>query len=121
MFGGVEQTRHRSGYQPNGQRAGREAQTIARLPSGRSRRAPVAVAVRWGTAGFLLGASFWIYLGVLEFTGSGLPQPQGPPAPDCTSLALDRHNGRTTAAPCLGPAQSLRDTLMAWLGEASLQ
>ena len=77
----------------------------------------MAVAVRWGAAGFLLGAGFWIYLGVRELTGGDLPQlPPRVPASGCTSLALDRHNGRTTAAPCLDPARSLRDTLTAWLG-----
>ena len=101
MLGGVEEKRRRSGERP----------------SARPAHAPIGVAVRWGAAGFLLGAGFWIYLGVRELTGSGLPQPQRAPEPGCTSLALDRHNRRTTQAPCLGPAQSLRDTLTAWLGE----
>ena len=104
MPGGVEQRRRRSG----------------KRSSSRAGHAPIGVAVRWGAAGFLLGAGFWIYLGARELTGSGLPQPQSAPEPGCTSLTLDRHNGRTTQAPCLGPTQSLRDTLTAWLGEAWL-
>ena len=105
MLGGVEERRRRSGERSSGRRAG---------------HAPIGVAVRWGAAGFLLGAGFWIYLGARELTGSGLPQPQSAPEPGCTSLSLDRHNGRTTQAPCLGPTQSLRDTLTAWLGESWL-
>jgi hypothetical protein len=104
MLGGVEQRRHRSGARP----------------TGRSGSAAIAVTVSWGAVGFLLGAGFWIYLGVRELTGSGLPQPQAAPEPGCTSLALDRHHGSTTAAPCLGPPQSLRDTLTAWLGDTWL-
>jgi hypothetical protein len=79
--------------------------------------------VRWGAAGFLLGAGFWIYLGVSELTAVDFPHPSprqglpGGPGSGCTSLALDRRNGRTTAAPCLGPARSLGDMLAAWLGE----
>ena len=69
MLGGAEQRRHRSGHQPNERRAGREAQTPARPSSRRPGRAAFGIAVSWGTAGFLLGASFWIYLGVLELTG----------------------------------------------------
>ena len=101
MLGGVEQRRRRSDERP----------------SDRVGHAPIGVAVRWGAVGFLLGAGFWIYLGARELTGSGLPLPQRAPEPGCTSLTLDRHNGRTTQAPCLGPTQSLRDTLTAWLGE----
>ena len=105
MLGGVEQRHRRPG----------------KRPSSRAGHAPIGVALRWGAAGFLLGAAFWIYLGARELTGGGLPQPQSAPEPGCTSLALDRHNGRTTQAPCLGPTQSLRDTLTAWLGESWLR
>jgi hypothetical protein len=101
MLSGVEERRRRPG----------------KRPSSRAGHAPIGVALRWGAAGFLLGAAFWIYLGALELTRGGVPQPQSAPEPGCTSLALDRHNGRTTQAPCLGPTQSLRDTLTAWLGE----
>jgi hypothetical protein len=104
MLGGVEQRHSRPG----------------KRSSSRAGHAPIGVALRWGAAGFLLGAGFWIYLGARELTGGGLPQPQSAPEPGCTSLALDRHNGRTTQAPCLGPTQSLRDTLTAWLGESWL-
>ena len=104
MLGGVEQRHSRPG----------------KRSSSRAGHAPIGVALRWGAAGFLLGAGFWIYLGARELTGGGLPQPQSAPEPGCTSLALDRHNGRTTQAPRLGPTQSLRDTLTAWLGESWL-
>jgi hypothetical protein len=104
MLGGVEEKRRRSGERS----------------SGRPGHVPMGIAVRWGAAGFLLGAGFWIYLGVRELTGNSLPQSQRAPEPGCTSLALDRHNGRTTQAPCLGPTQSLRDTITAWLGDTWL-
>ena len=38
----------------------------------------------------------------------------------CTTLTLDRHNRRTTAAPCLGPGQWLRDALTAQLVKPAL-
>jgi hypothetical protein len=68
-------------------------------------------------AGFLLGAAFWIVLGLQELAGSEssrLPPllvPQDLHAPGCTSLALDRRKGRTTAEPCLGQVLPLREAL----------
>jgi len=112
MRGGVERKRHRAGERPDGRRAA----AAARLRS--PGRVSAASALGWGAAaGFLLGAGFWIYLGVHELTGGGLPQAQGAPTPGCTSLALDRHSGSTSSTPCVGPTPSLRDTLTARLGE----
>jgi hypothetical protein len=88
---------------------------LVRQPSGRT---AIPIALTSGLAGFLLGAGFWIYLGA---AGGDLPLSGDAPQSGCTSLALDRHSGSTSAAPCLGPAQSLRDTLTAWLGERLLR
>jgi hypothetical protein len=109
MLGGVEPKRHRSDSLPKSSR------------SGARRRASPAVAVGWAAAGFLMGAGFWIYLGAHELSGDGLPlssSRQDRPETDgggCTSLTIDRHNRRTTAAPCPGPGQWLRDALTAQL------
>jgi hypothetical protein len=81
----------------------------------------MAIALSSGLAGFLLGAGFWIYLGAHEVAGGDFPLSGDGPQSGCTSLALDRHSGNTSAAPCLGPSQSLRDTLTAWLGERLLR
>ena len=114
MLGGVKPERHRCDSQPRSPRSGRHG------------RVAVAVAVRWAAAGFLMGAGFWIYLGAQELTGSGLPPSssrQDGPGVDrsgCTTLTLDRHNRRTTAAPCLAPGQWLRESLTAQLGKSAL-
>ena len=114
MLGGVKPKRHWSDTQPRSPR------------SGRGRASVVAVAVRWAGAGLLVVAGFWIYLGAQELAGNGLPQPssrQDMPQIDgggCTTLTLDRHNRRTTAAPCLGPGQWLRDALTAQLVKPAL-
>ncbi len=124
MPGGVDQRRHGFGYRPSPEHAGPGLQASVSAARGRPGRAPIAVALRWGAAGFLLGAAFWVYLGVRELTHSDLPklfQHQGlpaAPASGCTALALDRDNGHTTAAPCASPP-SLRDQLTALLGQAS--
>jgi len=81
----------------------------------------MAVALSSGLAGFLLGAGFWIYLGTREVAGGDFPLSLEAPQSGCTSLALDRHSGSTSAAPCLGPSQSFRDMLTAWLGERLLR
>ena len=70
-----------------------------------------------GVAGFLIGAAFWIALGLQELTGSGaaglapVREPHGlyVPPPGCTSLALDRREGHTTAEPCLGEGLPMRE------------
>jgi hypothetical protein len=102
MRGGVKQTQRRLGRQ-------------------RSGRTPIAVAMSSGLAGFLLGAGFWIYLGAREAAEREMPLSWDAPQSGCTSLALDRQKGSTSATPCLGPSQSLRDTLTAWLGERLLR
>jgi hypothetical protein len=86
-------------------------------------RGRAAGAIAGCLAGFLVGAAFWTYLGVQELTGTPLP-PMSPRqglqdalAPGCTTLALDRHNRLTTAAPCLGQASSPGETLTAELGD----
>ena len=103
MLGGVER---KPGW-PGGPSAKepRRAQPRTSRP-GRPWRKSLAGVVG-GAAGFLLGAAFWIVLGLQEIAGSGAPNlspvrdPQGLPAPGCTSLALDRRQGHTTAEPCL--------------------
>ena len=116
MRGGVERRRHSLGGRPDGRRAAAAARLVS---PGRS---PAAAALGWSVAaGFLLGAGFWISLGVYELADSGLPQAQGGPAPGCTSLALDRHSGSTKSTPCAGPTPSLRDTLTARLGDVWLR
>jgi hypothetical protein len=70
-------------------------------------------------AGFVLGAAFWIVLGALSVTGGALPQlsplfdTQGAPGSGCTSLALDRSKGHTTAEPCRSSTSPLREALAA--------
>ncbi len=72
-----------------------------------------------GAAGFLLGAAFWIALGLQELAGSSgaaslspAREPEGVqvPAAGCTSLTLDRRQGHTTAEPCLGLLREARMT-----------
>jgi hypothetical protein len=84
-------------------------------------RGLAAIAARWAAAGLLLVASFWAYLGAAELAGGTVPgashRRDAPEAqgPGCTVLTLNRSSGHTTAGPCLGPAQILRDTLTARL------
>ena len=90
MPGGVKRARHRTGQ---------------RAAGGTGRRTSVAVVVRWAAAGLFACASFWICLGASELTGGRpwLSPWQDVPAAHnsgCTALALHRHDGRTTAAPC---------------------
>jgi hypothetical protein len=83
-----------------------------------------------GLAGFLLGAAFWIVLGLQELGSpelSGSAAPRLAPSadrqgdiPDCTSLALDRRKGHTTAEPCLSPVLPLREASATLLGYRSL-
>jgi hypothetical protein len=89
-----------------------------RIEHKRDRCTPMAVGVLWGTAGFLLGAAFSIYLAAPQLTTSGLPLPLESPASGCTSLALDRHSGNTREGPC--PTPSLSDMLTAFLGDPRL-
>lgn len=100
----------------------------ARLPrtsashAGRPWRKSLAGVVGGGAAGFVLGAAFWVILGLQEIAGSGAPNlppgwdPQAMPAPGCTSLALDRRQGHTTAEPCLRQALPLREARANGLG-----
>jgi hypothetical protein len=79
-----------------------------------------------GATGFLLGTAFWIVLAVQELTGSGAPtrlpirEPQELHAPDCTSLAIDRREGHTTAEPCFGQVLPLREARASGLDHRSL-
>ena len=115
MLGGVERKHQGSGGSPT--HAGRQAHTSARPRAERSWRKSLASVVCGGVAGFLLGAAFWIVLGLQELTGSEAPwlpplrEPQNLNAPECTSLALDRRRGHTTAEPCLGQVLPLREAL----------
>ena len=73
-----------------------------------------------------MGAGFWIYLGAQVLNGNGLPFSSSrheKPQIDgggCTALTIDRHNSRTTASPCPGPGQWLRDALTAQLARPVL-
>jgi len=76
-------------------------------------------------AGFLLGATFWIMLGVQVLTGgsadtSSSRELQGVqfPVPGCTSLTLDRREGNTIAEPCLSEALPMREASARSLGRA---
>lgn len=101
----------------------RRARAAARLQAGGRRPGAAVRGITWGVAGFVLGATFWIVLGVLSVTGGALPQlsplwePQGAPGSGCTSLALDRSKGNTTAEPCRSSAQPLREALAAAPGD----
>jgi len=79
----------------------------ARRRAGQGRRVSLAGTLVGGIAGFLLGAAFWVILGLDHPKGAGVS-----PAwePDCTVLTLDRHQGHTTAGPCFGyaPPRPLR-------------
>ena len=75
-------------------------------------------ATRWAALGLVLVASFWAYLGAAELAGGATPDVSAREAPEahgagCTVLKLDRPSGRTIAAPCVGPALILRETLAA--------
>jgi hypothetical protein len=104
MLGGVEKTRTRGSARPQ-------------TDGGRPRAA--ARGLVWGVAGFVLGAAFWVILGALSVTGGALPQlsplwdQQGEAGSGCTSLALDRSKGHTTAEPCRRSAQPLREAVAA--------
>jgi hypothetical protein len=84
-----------------------------------------ANAVVCATAGFLLGAAFWITLGVLSLMGSAEPQPVAAPDPhntdaaSCTALNLDRRLGRTTAGPCRVLPAPLREVVASVPGDRS--
>ena len=75
---------------------------------------------------FVLGAAFWIVLGLQQLTGSEGPRLSPPPepqslhTPECTSLALDRRRGHTTAEPCLGQVLPLREALATGLADRPL-
>jgi hypothetical protein len=73
-----------------------------------------AAGVPWGLAGFVLGAALWSALGALSFVGGALPQPVPalePHGAGCTSLAIDRRHGHTTAGPCRSIALPLREAV----------
>jgi hypothetical protein len=76
------------------------------------------IATRWAALGLVLVASFWAYLGAAELAGGATPDVPAREATEahgagCTVLRLDRPSGRTIAAPCVGPAPILRETLAA--------
>lgn len=71
-----------------------------------------AVRFGWAFGGFLIGASVWQALGFWAFLGEAVlkrPEPQVSVVarmllpmrlPNCTTLALNRANGRTISVPC---------------------
>jgi hypothetical protein len=128
MLGGVE----RNGGLPGGTsvQLGRPALVPVVRGAGGALRKSVAGVLGGGVLGFLLGAAFWVVLGLQEL---GLPELSGDAAPrpaptadrqgdipGCTSLALDRRRGHTTAEPCLGHVLPLREASAAHLGDRSL-
>jgi len=99
MLGGEWQTRVRSGVLAH--------QPLVRL--GASRSAPrrgisVVGTLLGGVTGFLLGAAFWIVLGLKEPSNGDAARLALAWEPACTALALDRHAGHTTAEPCFAHA-----------------
>ena len=124
MLGGVERRHQGSGGSPT--HAVRPAHTTARPQAGRPWPKSLASVLCGGAAGFVLGAAFWIVLGLQELTGSEgprlspLPEPQSLHTPECTSLALDRRRGHTTAEPCLGQVLPLREALATGLADRAL-
>ena len=125
MLGGEERRRGRSG-RPAAE-AARQARTRASRATRPWRKSLVGV-VGGGLAGFLLGAAFWIVLGLQELSSGGAPrlmpsgEPHGvfSPTPGCTALALDRRQGHTTAEPCLGQVLPLREASITGPGHRSL-
>jgi hypothetical protein len=98
MFGGEWLMRGRSGAR---------AEPLARLGplrSGPRRGISIAGTLLGGMAGFLLGAAFWIVLGVKELSSGDAAWKALPWEPACTALTLDRHAGHTTAGPCFAHA-----------------
>jgi hypothetical protein len=124
MHGGKDGMRGRA-CGPSAQ-AGRQTPATAE-PARLGRRSLTGV-LCGGVAGFLLGAAFWIALGLQELTGSGaaglapVREPHGlhVPPPGCTSLALDRRQGHTTAEPCLGEGSPMREARANSFDRASL-
>jgi hypothetical protein len=70
--------------------------------------------------GFVLGAAVWNVLGLQQLTGGEGPRLSPLPEPECTSLALDRRRGHTTAEPCHGQVLPLREASATGLGDRSL-
>jgi hypothetical protein len=124
MLGGVKRKHQRAGGSAS--HAGRQAHSSAWPPARRPWHKSLASVVCGGVAGFLLGAAFWIVLGLQELTGSEAPrlstspEPQSLHAPECTSLAIDRRKGRTTAEPCRGQVLPLREAHATGFGDSSL-
>jgi hypothetical protein len=127
MLGGGER-KHRQSGDPSAH-ARRPAHAPA-SSAGRPRRTSLTGIVCGGLTGFLLGAAFWIVLGVQdlgvpELSGSAAPRlvpsadRQGD-IPDCTSLALDRRKGHTTAEPCPSLVLPLREASANLLGDRSV-
>jgi hypothetical protein len=125
MLGGVERKHHGSGCAPT--RAARQLHLAARPYAGRPWRMSLASVLCGGMAAFVLGGTFWIVLALQELTGSAspnispVPEPQSLHAPGCTSLAIDRRMGRTTAEPCASQLQPLREALATGLGDRALR
>jgi hypothetical protein len=125
MLGGLERKHQGSGTPPT--HAGRQPHLAARPSARRPWRKSLASVACGGMTGFLLGAAFWIVLGLQELTVgaspslSPLPEPQSLQAPGCTSLAIDRRRGHTTAEPCLGHVPPLREALAAGLADRALR
>src|SRR5262245_43334979 len=69
MLGGAKQGHPTIGEQSIWHYAGEAAQAPGSAAADRSgTRSSIAGGIRWGLAGFLLGAGFWAYLGVRALT-----------------------------------------------------
>jgi hypothetical protein len=79
------------------------AQSLAPLGASRS-GISIAGTLLGGMTGFLLGAAFWIVLGLKDLSSGDALRVALPWEPECTALALDRHAGHTTAGPCFARA-----------------
>ena len=85
---------------------------LVREVSGHARLGGRVALLMWGFGGFLIGAIFWQAIGFWGILGEAVVrslEPKlsavvrlGSPArlPNCTTLALNRSTGRTSAAPC---------------------
>lgn len=85
---------------------------LVREIGGRRLLGPRAALLAWGFGGFLIGATFWHFIGFWGFLNEAvLKSPEArvsvvarvvPPTklPNCTTLALNRATGRTMSVPC---------------------
>ena len=121
---GGEERLHWGPVRPPAHIAHRPLATASRR--GRQWRASFAGVIYGGVAGLLLGATLWMVLGLQDLTGAGslmlapAADPMGVQPPQCTSLAIDRRRGHTTAEPCPGHVLPQREAAAAASGDRRL-